>query len=367
MLAAGRSCICAPMVGHCPPFLAPMKTTPIFAWLLLACTAGALDQNGNQQSDVWEMIYGANGLSASGDADGDGWTNAQESAAGTNPFDPNSRPGLNIAPWSAVQFSLGYGRIAGKRYRIESKADLSLATWTTEFTEIAPDANAVASLFNKPAGAKFWRLEVDDVDSDGDGLADAEEQWLGFDPATSHSDRNDSTDIARVTAGLGAVSTVTLGVLDARMSERWPDPGVVVVRRSGGLKPVTVNVSFSGTATRGVDYTTSIAGGTVFIPAGVREVPVLLDPIADANDAEPAETIVVTVQSGAGYTLGAATSGTVTLENETAASLPTAKAAARFLIQAAFGPDQDSAGDADDVPENVEEVKIGRASCRERV
>ena len=334
-----------------------MKTLRLFASLLLcACTARALDQNGNQQSDVWEMIYGASGLAAGGDADGDGWSNAAESAAGTNPFDPTSRPGLNVAPWSAVQFSLGYARIAGKRYRIESKADLSLATWTTEATEVAPDANAVASLFNKPAGAKFWRLEVDDVDSDGDGLADAEEWWLGFDPATNHSDRNDSTDIARVTAGLGAVSTVTLGVLDARMSERWPDPGLVVVRRSGGLRPVTVNVSFTGTAVRGVDYTASIAGGTVFTPAGVREVPVLLDPIADADDAETAETIVVTVQSGAGYTLGATTSGTVTLENETATSLPTAKAAARFLIQAVFGPDQDSTADADDIPENVEEV-----------
>ncbi|MEZ5303936.1 MAG: hypothetical protein R3F11_25350 [Verrucomicrobiales bacterium] len=34
--------------------------------------------------------------------------------------------------------------------------------------------------------------------------------------------------------------------------------------------------------------------------------------------------------------------------------MPSAKEAARFLIQAAFGPDQDEAGDADQIPENVE-------------
>ena len=38
------------------------------------------------------------------------------------------------------------------------------------------------------------------------------------------------------------------------------------------------------------------------------------------------------------------------------AMLPSAKAAARFLIQAAFGPDQDSSADGDDIPENVEEL-----------
>ena len=47
--------------------------------------AAALDQNGNQQSDVWEIHYGATALSATGDADQDGFTNAMESAAGTNP------------------------------------------------------------------------------------------------------------------------------------------------------------------------------------------------------------------------------------------------------------------------------------------
>jgi uncharacterized protein (DUF1800 family) len=319
-------------------------------------TVRALDANGNGLNDVWELIYGASGLPAGADTDGDGTTNGQESTAGTNPFDANSRPGLSIAPWSAAQFSLGYARIAGKRYRIESKTDLGLATWTAEYTEVAPGADAVTYLFNKPPVTKFWRLAIDDVDTDGDGLMDAEERWLGFDPATDHTDRNETTDLSRATAGLSAANVVTLGVLDARMTERWPDPGVLVVRRSGGLKPITVNVAFTGSATRNVDYTASVAGNVITFPLGVREVPIVLEPIADADDAEPAETIIVTIQAGPGYTPGAATTGTVNLENETAASLPSAKAAARFLLQAAFGPDQAPPSNPDTTPPNVTQV-----------
>ncbi len=331
-------------------------TMTVLALVAMPFSSFAIDADGDGLNDVWEMIYGAQSLAASGDADGDGATNGEESRAGTNPFDPNSRPSLTLAPWAPTQLQIGFSRVAGKRYKLESKTDLSLANWTTEVTEIAPIADQTTFVVSKPAGSKFWRIAIDDVDGDGDGVLDAEERWLGFDPSTTRTARNDTLDLARVNAGLAAASVVTVATLDPRMSERWPDPAAIVVRRSGGLKPITVNIAFSGTATRNADYSASIAGTTVSFGAGVREVPVELTPIADANDAESAETIVITALAGSGYTLGAGTTGTVTLENETATSLPSAKAAARFLIQAAFGPDQDSGGDADDVPENVEEV-----------
>ena len=79
-------------------------------------------------------------------------------------------------------------------------------------------------------------------------------------------------------------------------------------------------------------------------------------PLLTRTTAEPTETITFTALSGNGYSLGSGTTATLNIINETATSLPSAKAAARFLIQAAFGPDQDSPGDADDIPENVEEV-----------
>jgi hypothetical protein len=49
-------------------------------------------------------------------------------------------------------------------------------------------------------------------------------------------------------------------------------------------------------------------------------------------------------------------SATGTLLDQPAGAGPSAREAARFLIQAAFGPDQDAADDADQIPENVELV-----------
>lgn len=331
--------------------------------MLISSSYGALDGNGNGldtdhdgMDDVWEMIYGAQSLVASIDTDGDGFTNSLESRAGTDPFDPASRPVLQITPFSNDELQLGYARVAGKRYKLFSSVSLDQPTWSVDVTEVAQDSDGTAYALPKPVGAKYWRLEIDNVDSDGDGLSDAEERWVGFNPASTHTDRVDALDTSRLPAELNAASIVTIGVLDAKMSERWIDPGMFVVRRTGGVKPITVNVAFAGTAIPGSDYTKSIAGTTVYMGPGVREQPIFLSPIADTEDAEGDETIILTAQSGVGYTVGAASSGTIILENETATSPPKAKAAARFLIQAAFGPDQDASGDADDIPENVEEV-----------
>ncbi|MEQ1751339.1 MAG: DUF1800 family protein, partial [Prosthecobacter sp.] len=143
------------------------------------------------------------------------------------------------------------------------------------------------------------------------------------------------------------------GLIDGDMREDWPDKGVIVIRRTGGLKPMWINVTFTGTATRDSDYTTSNTGAQVYMPFGARETWIDLTPINDAS-IEGVESIVITATTGIGYSLGAVTSATALIGD--ASVLPSAKAAARFLIQASFGPDQDSTGDPDDIPENVEEV-----------
>lgn len=334
------------------PFNFPAITGAVL--LVMGIPASAIDADGDGLNDVWEIIHGAQSLAASGDEDGDGSTNGEESTAGTDPFNPESRPALSLSPNAPGQYQLGYERVAGKRYRIESSSTLLPGSWSDDTNEVAGKAGVAAILRPATEPSLFWRLKVDDVDSDGDGAIDAEEHWLGFNPYTSRTDRSDTLDLTRITTGLNAASTVTVSVLDATMSERWPDPAVVVLRRAGGLKPITVNVSFGGTATPGVDYTKDVTT-TVFFGAGVREVAVELRPLADMEDSEAIETIIVTALPGTGYALGASTSGTVSLENETSSSLPSAKAAARFLIQAAYGPDQDL-GDADEIPENVEEL-----------
>jgi len=69
-------------------------------WVLASGLSFAiLDTNTNGLSDTWEKAQN-NGYLFSEvfdpetDSDSDGWNNAQEAAAGTDPFDPNPPDGL---------------------------------------------------------------------------------------------------------------------------------------------------------------------------------------------------------------------------------------------------------------------------------
>ncbi len=325
----------------------------VFIFLaVLAGEAAAIDRNGNQLSDVWEAVFNAAGLGANNDADGDGFTNREESLAGTNPFDITSFPGIETLMVSGVGATNRYLSAAGKVYTFHEGSGM------TGWVQVAAVTGSGMNMETGLAATndfRLFRFAVSDVDTDGDGLYDWEEMAVGFDPLTNRTDRFDQTDSNRVILALNAMSTVTVAVLDGDISERWPDNGVAAIRRTGGLRPITVNFTIGGSASRGIDYTT-ISGNSILIPAGVREVWVEYTPVADADDAESMETITLTVTGGVGYVVGASATSTVYLANETASSPPSTKAAARFLVQAAFGPDQDAANDVDHVPENVEEL-----------
>ena len=302
------------------------------------CAFGlGIDRNGNGLDDIWELLYSASALPPQGDADGDGFTNLQEARAGTDPFDPLSYPRLQLEPIPPGSTRLTWKSVAGKRYRLDSRASLNAGAWTNAAQVIAVGSLTVIDLPTAP-GTRFFRLAVDDVDSDNDGVTDYEERALAFNPNTDHTERYDQTDKARLTNGLSAASLVTVAALDPLMYQRWPDPGLVAVRRSGGLAPLTVNFAFGGTAKLGTNYTAS-ATNTIAIPAGAREVWLELLPIADSGDPAPSESLTVTVLPGAGYTRGTNTVATLTLTNEAPGSLPNPKSAARFLLQAAYGPD----------------------------
>jgi len=320
--------------------------------VFLPVQSSALDQNTNQQSDVWEMIFNAAGLAPGSDADGDGFTNREESIAGTDPFNALSFPLIDLLSIGGDRASNVFLSAAGKVYALQGVDESG--SWVA-ITNVTGSGGMMPAESAASNDVQFFRLTVSDLDSDGDGLSDWEEHAIGFDPTRNRTQRYDQTDSNRVSATLNAMSTVTVAVLDGEISERWPDAGVVAIRRSGGLKPITVNFTIGGTATRDVDYTTP-PGNSIIIPPGVREVWVEFMPVADDDDGEPTETITLTVTGGVGYVIGTINTGTVNLANETATSLPSPKAAARFLVQAAFGPDQDAGDDGDHIPENVEEV-----------
>ncbi|HEY8901356.1 MAG TPA: DUF1800 family protein [Chthoniobacterales bacterium] len=329
----------------------------ISAGLICLCAAASpvragIDRNGNQQSDVWEMLSGATGLPANGDEDNDGFSNRRESIAGTDPRSGASFPSqtVHLSGITAPTVTLRWPSLAGKAYAIERSASPG-GPW--ESLRVAPGTGQMlaSDVATNGAAPTFFRVGIDDVDSDGDGVSDWEELALGFDPTTSATDRYFwrktpdwqpapyySADYNRIAEGLGATNVVSVGVVDADVTIGWPDPGVIAIRRSGGLNALTVPITLGGTAVRGTDYDASVTTSVSF-PPGAREATITLTPRDTSTLLAPA-TITVTLGTSSAYTQGSVKSGTVTVKSRPPFDRPSAKAAARFLVQAAFGPDE---------------------------
>lgn len=318
--------------------------------LLLVCPnlEAVIDDNADQMSDVWAARFDVGGLSASGDWDADGYTNLQESLLGTDPFDPASRISLFATARAQGGIDLSWSCLPAKRYHVET-ANV-LGEWSP-FKTLSPLTPLHTEAVGQGVQRIFTRVRVEDADTDLDGLTDWEElaagfnpnrvfsEGLGSNPATPTTGNPRITDLERARALLtGSSQVVSIAAVDPMMEENWPDPGMIVVRRSGRLDPLTVGLAFGGSATAGQDYEAP-AMSAVTIPFGADEGVISLLPLADSLDeGTTPETITVTLQPGAGYTLGTTTTTTLSI-SDGQDGRPSAKAASRFLTQATFGPE----------------------------
>ena len=267
-------------------------------------------------SDIWVMKYGVSALSAAGDADGDGLSNGAEAAAGTDPFSATSIINFSSVTLDGGGLHLAFPTLLGKRYRLQSTASLSPSDWQNVadpslFT--GTGADVLVTLSAAGATERFYRVVVQDTDTDGDGVNDWEELTLGFDPNNSRSNGvAGDDDLATITAALQATNLIRITASDATATEPPVAPafdtGVFTITRSGGLNPVTVNYSVGGGAAAGSDYTALT--GTVTLPIGVNTATVTVTPLADAAVESP-EAVIVSITDTAAYNLGAPAVATV--------------------------------------------------------
>jgi subtilisin family serine protease len=110
----------------------------------------------------------------------------------------------------------------------------------------------------------------------------------------------------------GTLPTVTVAATDASAAEGTPaNPGQFTLTRSGGSSAaLTVNVTLTGTATNGTDYTTIPT--TVTFAANATTAVVDLN-VIDDTISEPLETAILTIAAGSGYTVGGSASATVNI------------------------------------------------------
>ncbi len=130
---------------------------------------------------------------------------------------------------------------------------------------------------------------------------------------------------------------ISISALNDTINENWPQPAYIAIRRSGGVRAVTVPILMSGTATRNTDYRSSV-GLSVTIPMGSREVWVQINALPDALN-ESTETVQIQLQSSSAYTISG--SNTAIVQIRDAAAGLSNQEASRFLIQAGFGADPD--------------------------
>jgi fibronectin type 3 domain-containing protein len=96
------------------------------------------------------------------DPDGDGWNNAQEFAAGTDPNDHASLLKVSQVETSGNDMTIGFPTVAGKTYRLECSASLESGSWFP-VQENIPGTGSIVQVTD-PNGAgqtkRFYRIVV---------------------------------------------------------------------------------------------------------------------------------------------------------------------------------------------------------------
>lgn len=309
---------------------------PLLALGLLGLSAPVQAQiDANINRAVWKQKY--NVLDAqlneqppytgwlSKDDDGDGVTNGDELAAGTNPLTKGPTDihfKLSTVAANPTQMMLTFPTMAGKLYQAESKVTLLDAAWSAgTLPSVVGDGTPKVLTVPKSAGA-FFHVKVLDQSSQGDGVSDWAKQILGFSnssPITAQSSYNSSTLSSTLTA---QQNVVTVAATDPATtappdgSTPATDLGLITINRGGYYLfstitvPLTVVTVAGVTAQPGVDYVA--LPSAVTFPAGVKSVDLRVTPIYNAS-VKTTRSVIVNVGTGGGYTVGSPSQAVVTI------------------------------------------------------
>lgn len=250
------------------------------------------DHDADGFDDLWQAIHGVNAGSfpLSADFDGDGATNADESAAGTDPRNPAVALKVLELTLSPSGGSLSFETVEGKRYRVHSSNAPGDSTWTPEgLAETGTGSVVSVNFTTASADRKFYRVHVDDQDSDSDGASDWAEGITGTDPNLANSPNNASGGIAsdgetlRSLLSLNVTTTIPDAIETPQVTAR------VTVSRTYSAAPLTLPLVLTGPldpkkgTASGADYAlTGTLGEAVSLPVGLASIQIDVTPTADS-------------------------------------------------------------------------------------
>ena len=308
----------------------------------LVSRAHAVADNALTQQ-IWKLKYGVTDAQLADsnwlnqDSDGDGVLNKDEIAAGTNPFSAGSVVKITSITADTNSVSITFPTETGKQYVTQGTPAL-----TTNFSSVVatgpyptvtwigtgtPKTLQVAKGTNK-----FFRILVQDIDTDGDGVADWAENAVTLNPSLAETvtGTNDHDYVAGQVylngiSGTPRPNLVTIKATNAFASEDGPQAGALTIERTINLFPITVNYTTAGTAAAGAaapaDY--SPIGNTVnFTARGATTQDIPVNPFVQPT-VKGSRSVTATLSApaaGQQFSLGPQNSATVIINPSTVAT-----------------------------------------------
>ncbi len=127
-------------------------------------------------------------------------------------------------------------------------------------------------------------------------------------PSSSYSVGVQGSTVITI-AGSGAVPTVTLSSATTYLQKGMPYDVTISLNEALGT-PLTIDLTYGGTATPGADYT--VPGGTITVPAGQTSMQLAIPTVTD-NVVEADRTLTVALAADPAYQIGTQNSVSVTI------------------------------------------------------
>jgi uncharacterized protein (DUF1800 family) len=304
-----------------------LAITAFISLILGSATCVAIDDNATKQ--IWKWKYGvtdaqvADNAWLNQDADGDGIKNKDEIAAGTNPFNAGSVVKITSITNGGTTVDIIFPTENGKQYAVQATAALTTAFTSTG--QVWNGTGAPKTLTVTKNGNKFFRILVQDIDTDGDGISDWAELALGLNPNIAETNLGASGTmgtLAYINQQIALPNVVTIAAATPFASEDGPTAGKFTVTRTQTLFPITVNYGVTGTAQPGTDYA-SLGTSVTFPALGATSQDIFVNPTVQAPTIKGGRSVTATLQAAGGggvppFTLGANTSATVIINSSTA-------------------------------------------------
>ena len=110
--------------------------------------------------DTWWQAYGIpeNERNPGQDRDGDGFTNAQEYALGTDPTNSASSFRITSIVRNGTNTTVSWSSVAGKSYQLQGKPNLGILNWTNFASPVTASSNSASAVHQGTAAEHFYRV-----------------------------------------------------------------------------------------------------------------------------------------------------------------------------------------------------------------